>query len=151
MSDRLRCYLSLALACHLAISKLCANFEIQVQGCSKCFLFSPFMGSNDTMSLWGLSSIADGLWWSLRQSHTTKAHDHVKIFKFSAKVNLLNRHREMSRWFWVVGLKPAVLQSEKSHLKLLYPCGCYTLFFSEWLVCLSRSHISNRLQINFGC
>ena len=88
---------------------------------------------------------------ALRQSHTFKAHDHVKIFKFSAKVNLLNRHREMSRWYWVVGLKPAVLQSEKSHLKLLNPCGCYTLFFSEWLVCLSRSHVSNRLQINFGC
>ena len=61
MGDRLRGYLSLILACHSAVSKLCANFEIQVQGCSKCFLFSPFMGSDDTMSLWGLSSLADGL------------------------------------------------------------------------------------------
>ena len=52
MGDRFWRYHSLSLACHLFISDFWAKFEMQVQGFTKCFLFSPFMVSDNEI-LWG--------------------------------------------------------------------------------------------------
>ena len=70
------------------------------------------MGSNDTTELVGAVLYSQRAIVTL--SHTIKAHDHAKILKFSAKVNLYNRHQEVTRWYLGSRIETGALHSEKS-------------------------------------